>query len=65
MPIGSYTHQLTRNPIKRAMRLTFGTVDLHSHLRLRPLLNYMENLSNVHTLRRIRVLELGDRKGVV
>lgn len=64
MPIGSYTHRLTRNPLKRAMRLIFGTVDLHSHLRLRPMLNYMENLFTVDALSRIRVLELGCGCGI-
>jgi 2-polyprenyl-3-methyl-5-hydroxy-6-metoxy-1,4-benzoquinol methylase len=64
MPIGSYTHRLTRNPVKRALRLTFGTSDLHSHLRLRPMLDYVESLSTLRTLGRIRVLELGCGCGI-
>lgn len=64
MPIGSYTHQLTRNPVKRALRHAFGTLDLHSHFRLRPMLDYVENLSALRILGRIRVLELGCGCGI-
>lgn len=64
MPLGSYTRQLTRNPIKRAFRLTFGTLDLHSHLRLRPMLDYVESLGALRTPGPIRVLELGCGCGI-
>lgn len=64
MPIGSYTYQLTRNPLKRAFRRSFGTIDVHSHLRLRPLLDYVADLSTIRTPGRIRVLELGCGCGI-
>jgi SAM-dependent methyltransferase len=64
MPIGSYTHRLTRSPIKRVLNLAFGMSDLHSHLRLRPMLDYVEGLSTLRTSGRTQALELGCGGGI-
>ncbi len=64
MPIGSYTYHLTCNPIKRVFRFTCGTLDLHSHLRLRPMLDYVTHLSTLRESGPIRVLELGCGCGI-
>jgi len=64
MPIGSYAHQLVRNPLKRALRRVFGTLDFHSHIRLRPMLDFVETFSALPTQAPICVLELGCGSGI-
>jgi len=61
MPIGSYAAKLTRNPVKRAFARIAGTLDLHSHFRLRPVL---EQVGRLNAGRALRVLELGCGTGI-
>ena len=58
MPIGSFTYEPTANPLKRIFRKVFGTPDLHSHFRLRPMLKYFESHSPCPASE-MRILELG------
>lgn len=59
MPVGSYACRLTPHPAKRAFKRIFGTLELHSHTRLRPVLKFMETASAIRGLGSLRVLELG------
>lgn len=64
MPIGSYRYKLTLNPIKRLFRLVLGVPDPHTHLRLRPVLNYVDDFFSNHRGQPLRVLELGCGQGI-
>lgn len=59
MPIGSYMWKTTGRPAKRAFRRFFGTLDLHSHTRLRPVFKYLETTSAIRMHSNARVLERG------
>ena len=61
MPIGSYAAKLARNPVKRAFARIAGTLDLHSHFRLRPVLEHVGRLNAGGAL---RALELGCGTGI-
>ncbi len=59
MSIGSYTSKLPGSPVKRTWKRIFGTLDLHSHTRLRPVLRHAERYSTGRRPRTIRALEVG------
>ena len=59
MPIGSYGHRLSGERLRQLVTRLVGTLDLHSHYRIRPLLDWVERREGIWGGRPILVLELG------
>jgi SAM-dependent methyltransferase len=64
MAVGSWEYRLTKNPFKRIKRYLLGTDELHSHFRLRPVIDHISLfLENRHGAS-LRALDLGCGSGI-
>ncbi len=63
MPIGDYYESYYKNPIARLLCRVFGTQDLHSHYRIRPMLDYFRQYLRERRVSGIKVLEIGSGPG--
>ncbi len=61
MPIGEYLEVLYKKPIAKWLCRTFGVQDLHTHYRLRPVIEYFEN--EYPAKENLAVLEVGSGPG--
>ena len=64
MPIGSSYVFITKNMLSRSFFTLFGTPDLHTHIRLRPIIRFFEAYVNDREKMPIVVLELGCGSGI-
>jgi 2-polyprenyl-3-methyl-5-hydroxy-6-metoxy-1,4-benzoquinol methylase len=64
MAVGSWTRRLTNNPIKRVKRYLLGLTDIHSHFRIRPVVNQVSSFLKNRHAESIKALELGCGSGM-
>ena len=64
MSIGNYYYILSKNKLVRLIIKLFGTIDLHAHIRLNPVINYLKKFSLTKSGTQIKILELGCGSGV-
>jgi SAM-dependent methyltransferase len=57
MPIGDYTRCLYKNPIARMLCKLFGTPDIHTHYRVRSVIDFFQK--SYHPGQTLNVLEVG------
>src|SRR5947209_1652314 len=63
MPVGDYFECFYRNPMARMLYRVFGTDDLHTHYRLRPMLDYFRKQFAANPGQTLRILEIGSGSG--
>jgi 2-polyprenyl-3-methyl-5-hydroxy-6-metoxy-1,4-benzoquinol methylase len=61
--IGDYYRHSTPNKIKSIIAYIFGTLDLHTHIRLKPVLKYMKD--NIKKGSELKIIEVGCGAGTV
>lgn len=64
MPIGDYQHLTSRRKSLSVLRRLVGTLDLHTHLRLNPLIKFCREYLGNRPNREVKVLEIGCGAGV-
>ncbi len=63
MPLGDYFGCLFKSPASRLLYTVFGTEDLHSHYRLRPMIEFFSRELNPRNGSPPRILEVGSGSG--
>lgn len=63
MPIGNYYYKASKNRMSRIAYRLFGLLDLHTHIRLKPLVNFIKDYSSSFG-NQLKVLELGCGCGI-
>ena len=63
MPIGDSYKHLAKNKIRRFLINTLGTDDLHSHIRLRPVINFLKKYMKQKNVF-FKIIEIGCGNGV-
>jgi len=64
MPIGDYISIVAKSKKAKIIYKIFGTLDLHTHLRLKPLIRYFKSYFRKDHLNEIKILEIGCGSGV-
>jgi len=62
--IGNYYYILSKNILSRIIIRFLGTIDLHTHIRLKPVIDYLNKFLLTKSGTRIKILELGCGTGV-
>lgn len=64
MAIGNFYSVNYKNKAVRKIIQLLGTLDLHTHIRLKPLIKFFKNYFQAHSFTKIRILELGCGEGI-
>lgn len=64
MPIGKSYFMVSNNRAARLFHMAFGTPDLHTHIRLRPIVGFFKKYIHENSGRAIEILEPGCGNGV-
>ncbi len=64
MKIGDYYYYISENWIVKIIIKLLGTIDLHSHIRLKPVINFLQHYLSKKSRKSIKILELGCGTGV-
>lgn len=64
MKIGNYYYVISNRKIVRFIYKLLGTIDLHSHIRLKPVYNFIEKFLCENSFKNVRILELECGSGV-
>jgi len=66
MPVGDYFYINSNNLIVKTLIRVLGTFDLHSHIRLKPMIDFFKtfNIKFQNTIKTIKILEVGCGSGL-
>ncbi len=64
MPIGDYYSIIAKNAISKLIYKFLGILDLHSHIRLKPVVKYLKRYLNENSLDYINIFEPGCGSGI-
>ena len=64
MPIGSYYSTICKRRITRFIYSSLGTLDLHTHIRLKPVIAFLRKYLNENLHSQISILEIGCGSGI-